>query len=146
MKSYERASIYLDPSYQPSFFYPLLKPLCVIYDRVFVWSPVRVHLEQYGFTPGDFVTACRKTAFGPPAIAPAARPAWFDAASRRNHPDRNARQFDGRFESRVGNAAAAGNWILPPDYQAGYYAVDELVENPPGEFATRAAAARAGLP
>ena len=121
------STVYFAPGFNPSYFYPLLKPLCVLYDRVFVWSPLLSELEECGFTEPDFLAACQ---LGPAAvIAPSGRPAWFDRDRRASHPDEKYHQFFGSFDRRLKAVATEGGWILDPDYELGYAIVDRLLDS-----------------
>jgi hypothetical protein len=123
-------SIYVDPNFKPDYFYPLLKVLCVLYDRVIVWSPMRDHLDKHGFSSSDFLAACDPSR-ARPVITPAGRPAWFDPNTRRGHPDEEARIIDAAFERRVGESARAQGSVVPAEYQDGYQLTDQIFAGSP---------------
>lgn len=97
--------VYFNPNWDPEFYYPLLKPLLIFYDQVFVWNVSNVHLERHcdpdvaGFL--DFIENSQ-TNDPFPAMTPVGRESWFDEISRANMPRGSiARLSDGRFISRM---------------------------------------------
>ena len=119
--------IYFNPNWDPSYFYPLIKPLAVIYDQILIWSPVASQLEAASFVLDDFLAACQPTTGEPPAIIAAGRDSWFDSTSRRLHPDPECRHFDSAFENKVQQAAEAGGTVLPvTDLDTGYRVMDDI--------------------
>jgi hypothetical protein len=120
--------VYFDPNFKPSHFYPLIKPLCVIYDQVLIWSPVQRHLEDSGFSSVEFLRACQASKDEPPVIIPLGRDHWFNREMRRRHPDVDARDYDVQFESSIHIAALAAMGVLPSsDYRVGNDTVDHLL-------------------
>lgn len=114
-------TVYVDPNFRPEYFYPLLKLLCVLYDRVIVWSPVQGHLMTSDFSDTDFARACSPSDSHGPIIIPAGRNTWFQRERRLTHPDLASRSFDRPFESRIRSCAEAAQAIRPSsDYHTGY--------------------------
>lgn len=119
--------VYFDPNMDPQYFYSLIKPLTLIYDQLYIWSPVRERLSDSGFTPDDFLRACQPAKDGTPVIIPAARDQWFDRRSRQGHPVAACRNYNEVFESSVLEACVRQETILSSeDFQIGYRVVDEL--------------------
>ena len=123
-------SIYFNPSFQPEYFYPLIKPLCLIYDQVVVWSPIAEHLRVYGgFPPDDFLNACQPQDGNPPIIIPVGRDRWFNRALRYEHPDEDAQEYSDFFDEGIRKISYAGNTVIPSNYENGYQILNKLLES-----------------
>lgn len=120
--------IYFNPNWNPEFYYPLIKPLLVLYEQVVLWCPVHERLQKWGWKEGDFRAALTGPA---PAIIPAGRTTWFDAHHRRDHYDESCRHYDPAFERAVEKAALKSMSIPGPALlETGYAIVEELWQDP----------------
>lgn len=106
------ASIYFNANCNPAYYYPLIKPLAIIYDRIYLWSPVASRLGAAGFDASDFLHACTSLGNQPAVIVPVARDTWFDGAQRSLSPDPDFRRFDSSFECRIQAAAEHASRLL----------------------------------
>lgn len=105
-------AVYLNPNVNFPKQYPLLKSLAIIYDHIFIWSPVSSRLERSGITPAEFLTSLQPNGQEPPILVPAGRDVWFQRAARQNSPDKDYRDFDPAFEAGVYAAAQeAKRWF-----------------------------------
>ncbi|MBX9760382.1 MAG: hypothetical protein K2Y29_16505 [Beijerinckiaceae bacterium] len=105
--------VYFNPNWDPEFYYPLLKPLLIFYDQVFVWNVSNIDLERYcdadsaGFL--DFIADSHKND-DYPAMVPVGRESWFDDKSRKNAPQSSKwKQPDPRFVGEMRSYAERYN-------------------------------------
>ena len=131
--------IYFNPNWNPEYFYPLIKPLCLIYDQLVIWSPVSQRLEKAEFLLDDFIRACKPDRNQPPVIIPASRDNWFDRSKRKNHPDNECRIFDASFEKKILKAAqdapnslGVTSILSTDDLNIGYRILDNRWADPDG--------------
>ena len=100
------AVVYFDPRYDREYFYSIIKPLCLIYDQIVIWSPNADDLEEHQFPVEDFISACKpKDSEDYPVIIPAGRDSWFNRNARKNHPDINDRNYSESFDSIISDIA-----------------------------------------
>ena len=83
-------NIFFDPNTEPSYFYPKIKPLSLIADCIYLFSPHVLNLEMTKkMTPEEFLTLYKKTDFLRPVISTE----WNDPQKRKNHPHKAFRNF-----------------------------------------------------
>lgn len=125
--------IYFNATWDPETIYRLLKPLCVIYDQVIVWSPRIDDLEQAGWSVNEFLSACEQRTDGMPVIIPAGRSTFYDPEARRSNPTISRRQFSPAFDGRLLECAQRASKELGfspilglADYEHSHVAINQL--------------------
>lgn len=98
-------SVYLNPNFGPHG-YAALQTLAVLYDRVYVWSPVAGLLEDNGIPAGEFLAACEPNQEGGPAFVPVCRDYWLDKTERKKHPHAPYRSWQDSFDAVVARVVA----------------------------------------
>lgn len=107
--------MYFNPNWNPSEYYPALKPLVAVYDQVRLWSPDAEDIEdQVGKVHSVF--SARDDVDGYSLVVPAARDQWFaglpsDAVGKRLR--QLGREYGGVLDTAdyaIGYAALDGAW------------------------------------
>lgn len=108
--------LYFNPNWNPEQYYPAIKPLAILYDQIWLWSPslddVEEHLRESPMALFGSIDPHTKK----PILLPAGREDWF------NYPGGAPQASKAKLE----RIATTFGGVLDSDYKPGYDAVESV--------------------
>jgi hypothetical protein len=109
--------MYFNPNWNPEQYYSAIKPLAILYDQVWIWSPSFEDIEEHLHESPIALFESTDARTNRPILLPAGRKIWFDQPRR------------GMSESSrivLQDIATASGGILDSEYETGYQAVESV--------------------